>query len=85
MWRPSVVGQMHVNHLDRAELVDDRTGRESCGDVVCLVARRDLKAVCEEADEDVRFDAIVALMPDGRNSAMHQPRTASLSILFRCS
>ena len=57
-------GQMHVNHLDRAELVDDRAGRESCGDVVCLVAQRDVKAVCEEADEDVRFDAIVALMPD---------------------
>ncbi|MCX7019125.1 MAG: hypothetical protein WCK47_04565 [bacterium] len=61
---PVGCGQMHVNHLDRAELVDDRARREFCGDVVCLVAQRDVKAVCEEADEDVRFDAIVALMPD---------------------
>ena len=56
---------MHIDHLHGLELIKDGSGREPGGFSFCTLFQGHLQAVAQEADEDVRFDAIVFLVVDG--------------------
>ena len=58
-------GEVHVEHLDVGELVEDGAGCEAPGDLAQLRAERDVEAVGHEGCEDVSFDAVLELMEDG--------------------
>jgi hypothetical protein len=56
--------EVDVEHLDGGELVEDGPRREAGGQRLELGAQRDVKAVGQEGDEDVGFDAVLKLMVD---------------------
>ena len=64
--RPSVVGQMHVDHLHGGELRQRAAGGEAWSEAVETACQGDLQAVGEEGDEDVGFDAPLVVMKTGR-------------------
>jgi hypothetical protein len=53
-----------VEHLDGGEFVEHGPRREAGGQRLELGAQRDVQAVGEEGDEDVRFDAVLKLVID---------------------
>ena len=57
-------GQMHIEHLDRSELLEDRASRESGSQIAQPARQGDLEAVCQEGDEDMSFDSFLGLMVD---------------------
>jgi hypothetical protein len=56
--------EMHVEHLDRRELVERLVHGEPWCTLLELILERDVQAVGKEGDEDVRFDASFFLMED---------------------
>jgi hypothetical protein len=58
-------GQMHIDHLHASKLLQHRPRGQSRGERTQALLERDLQAVGEEGDEDVRLDAILVLMMDG--------------------
>ena len=58
-------GQMHVDHLDGGEGLDDGARGKPAGARAGEVLQGDQQAVGDEGDEDVRLDAFFALMEDG--------------------
>ena len=62
---PSVGGrQMHVEHLQGGELLQDGSWGEPRRPRSGQVFQRHVQAVGDEGDEDVRLDPILALMED---------------------
>ena len=57
-------GHMHVDHLDGGELCQGGWRREPWGETLEPTCERHLQVVGEEGDEDVGFNALVALMKD---------------------
>src|SRR5258707_15426072 len=53
-----------VEHLDGGELVEYGSRGEAGGQRLELSAQRDVKAIGQEGDEDVRFDAVLNLVVD---------------------
>jgi hypothetical protein len=53
---------MDVKHLDGSELVEHGPRGEAGRQRLELGAQRDVKAIGEESDEDVRFDAVLKLV-----------------------
>jgi hypothetical protein len=60
--------QMHIDHLDGGEVLQRRAGRESGRQGAQPGLERNLKAIGQEGDEDMRLDAILALMVDRANA-----------------
>ena len=61
--------QMHIEHLQCGELLQDGPWGEPRRAGPGQVLQRDVQAVGDEGDEDVRLDSILALMedrPDGQ-------------------
>ena len=58
-------GQVHVEHLDGGELIEDGARGQAGGKRAEARAQGDMQAVGEESDEDVRFDAAFELVIDG--------------------
>src|ERR1700688_1113445 len=56
--------EMHVEHLHGGELVEHRPGREAGSQRLEPCAQRDVQAIGQEGDEDVRLDALLELMVD---------------------
>src|SRR6202790_4671533 len=56
--------EMHVEHLHGGELVEHRPGREAGGQRREPRAQRDVQAIGQEGDEDMRLDALLELMVD---------------------
>ena len=54
----------HVYHLHRLEFGDHLTRREAAGQGPEVGLERDLQAISEEGYEDVRLDAIFAVVED---------------------
>ena len=55
---------MHIEHLNRRELVERLAHGQPWCTLLELILERDVQAVGEEGDEDVRFDASFFLMED---------------------
>ena len=53
--RPSVVGNLHVDHLDRRHLVEHRPRCQARRQRSQPLFQRDLQAVGEEGNKDVRL------------------------------
>jgi ADP-ribose pyrophosphatase YjhB (NUDIX family) len=68
---------MHVDHLQGGELLQRAARREARGKVVQTARERDLETIGEDGDEDVGFDAFLALMEDrtDRKVALEGVRT----------
>ena len=58
-------GDGHVKHLDLAHPLQHAAGTQPRGRLLVVFSQRDVQAVGEEADEDVRFDSFVELVKDG--------------------
>ena len=56
--------EMHVEHLDSCELVEHSSRCEARRQRLEPCAQRDVQAVGQEGDEDVRLDAVLELMVD---------------------
>ena len=56
--------EMHIEHLQDAELVQRLAGREARCFEPKPVLQGDFNAVSDERDEDVSFDAVFALVID---------------------
>src|SRR5215472_12261352 len=56
--------EMNVEHLDCGELVDYRSWCKAGRQRLELCAQRDVKAIGQKGDEDVRLDAAFALVVD---------------------
>jgi hypothetical protein len=56
--------EVDVEHLDGGELVEHSPWSEAGGQRFELCAQRDVQAIGEEGDEDVRFDAMFELVED---------------------
>src|SRR5215471_19268969 len=56
--------EVDVEHLNGGELVEHSPRGEAGGQRLELSAQRDVKAIGQEGDEDVRFDAVLKLMVD---------------------
>ena len=76
---------MHVEHLDRGELLERRARRESAGAFLEPRFECDLQGVGEERNENVGFDPLVELVRG--TQALGRGRTARsfLSSLKACS
>lgn len=57
--------QMHIDHRHGGELLEHRTYGEPWCEVAQPPLQGHLQAEGEERDEDMRFDAVLALMVDG--------------------
>jgi hypothetical protein len=55
---------MHIEHLHSGELVEDGARREAGSERFEPGAQRDVEAIGQEGDEDVRLDAVLKLMID---------------------
>ena len=55
---------MHIEHVRCCHLVQHRSRRQSCRQGPRPLLQRDLQAIGQEGDEDVRLDAGIALMID---------------------
>src|ERR1700686_2328959 len=56
--------EVHVEHLHGSELVEHGPGSEARCQRAQSRAQRDVKAIGEEGDEDVSFDALLELVVD---------------------
>ena len=56
--------EMHIEHLQGGKLVEHGSRREAGRQRLEPSAERDVQAIGEERDEDVRLDALFALMVD---------------------
>ena len=61
-------GHVYIDHLDGGELLEHAARGEAWGERFELLAERDVQAVGEERDEDVRFDAPLLLVEDRAGS-----------------
>ncbi len=59
---------MNVEHLDSGELVEHGSRGEAAGQRLEPGAKRDVKTVGQEGDEDVGFDALFQLVIDRAQS-----------------
>ncbi len=60
---------MHIEHLDGGHFFQNAAWRQSGSGFLELKPEGDMQAIGEEANEDVRFDAIISLVidwPDGQ-------------------
>ena len=57
---------MDMHHLHRRELVEHGAGGQPRGAPAGEILQRDVQAVGDEGDEDVRLDAAVLLVGDPR-------------------
>ena len=57
-------GELHVEHLYGSELVEHGAWREAWSQGFELRSQRDVKAIGNERNEDVRLDALLELMED---------------------
>ena len=55
---------MHVDHLHTGEFIQRCPWRQAPGQNPQFAAQRHVQAVAQEADEDVRLDAVFFLMMD---------------------
>src|SRR5580704_13416957 len=56
--------EMDVEHLDRCKLVEHSSRREAGRQRLEPCTQRDVQAVGQEGDEDMRLDAVLELMMD---------------------
>jgi hypothetical protein len=56
--------EMDVEHLDGGELVEYGPRSEAGSERLELGAQRNVKAIGQEGDEDMRFDAVLELVVD---------------------
>src|ERR1700732_5479846 len=56
--------EMHVEHLDRCELVEHSSRREARRQRLEPCTQRDVQAIGQERHEDVRLDAVLELVVD---------------------
>ena len=53
---------MDIEHLHRAEFLQDRARRQAGRQIAQPAAERHLETIGEKGDEDVRFDSLQILM-----------------------
>ena len=62
---PAIGGRkVHIEQLHGGELVEHRPRGEAGSERPELCAQRDVQAIGQEGDEDVRLDAVLELMVD---------------------
>src|SRR5215831_10643763 len=59
---------MNIDHLDSRELLDHATWSEAGGESVQASSQRNVQAIGDERDEDVRLDASLVLVKDRPDS-----------------
>src|ERR1700751_3711293 len=60
-------GNVQINHLHGGELFDGAARRQTGGQRMEPAAERDVEAIGEEGDKDMRLDAHLVLMKDRAN------------------